>query len=371
MENFQAALNQKIAELSDKNYDQTLAFFRLWFEIGRTQSKIPSDPVLGALRAYRSRDLTDCNPIDPRVPLILRFASDAESDHILAPYSTGLQSRLCAETLQLFFDTDLGLAYNKLVWNSSYDTHVGFLAHYINLGYVGEAVIRDHILQSLISHSTLHDHHAYALVVLFKIAGATLAAYVDPTVIDRCFELLKVPRTWPKRELIQVNTPPEGSNIGTETNSRRSLSCGSVVGRVFLPHPYSEPGVRNQLARTRKTLLRLQLSHPLDFRTEILNLRSHIPLNSRQSLSQCQTWLLDLPSLSLRHSASPACPTSPLQIPLTTSLLSTPRPQPLTIPSTSRTGTLKCCVATRCSASIPASCHSTLLYSVRCSRKRT
>jgi len=326
MENFQVALNETIARLSDKNYDQTLAFFRLWFEIGQTQSKIPSDAVLCALRAYRSAGFTDRNPTDQTAHLILRFASDAESDHILVPHSAGLQSLLCAETLRLFFDTDLGLAYNQRTWDRSYNTHVNLLAHYINLGYVGEAVIRDNILQSLISHPTLGDHQIYALVVLFKIAGATLAAHVDPTVVDRCFELLKVPRSWPKREVIQVNTPPEGSNIGTETNSRRSLSCGSVVGRVFLPHPYSEPGVRNQLAQTRKTLLRLQLSHPLDFRTEILNLRSHIPLNPRQSLSQSQTRLLDLPSLNLRHSALPACPTSPLQIPLTTSLLSTPRP---------------------------------------------
>jgi len=326
MENFQAALNQKIAELSDKNYDQTLAFFRLWFEIGQTQSKIPSDPVLCALRAYRSGASTYLNPTDQTAHLILRFASDAESDHILAPHSAGLQSRLCAETLRLFFDTDLGLAYNQHTWNYSYNTHVNLLAHYINLGYVGEAVVRDHILQSLISHSTLCDHQVYALVVLFTTAGATFAAYADPTVINRCFELLKVPRTWPKQEMIQVNAPPEGSNVVTETNSRRSLSCGSVVGRVFLPRPYSEPGVRNQLAWTRKTLLRLQLPHPLDLQTEILNLRSHIPLNSRQSLSQSRTRLLDLPSLSLRHSASPACPTSMLQILLTTSLLLTPRP---------------------------------------------
>jgi len=301
MENFQAALNQKIAELSDKNYDQTLAFFRLWFEIGQTQSKIPPDAVLCALRTYGSPPFTEHNPTDQTAHLVLRFASDAESDHILAPHSAGLQSRLCAETLRLFFDTDLEIAYTQRRWDHFYDTHVNLLAHYINLGYVGEAVIRDNILQSLISHSTLHCHQISALIALFKIAGATLAAYADPTVVDHCFELLRAPRTWPKQELIQVNAPPEGSNIRTETNSRRSLSCGSVAGRAFLPRPYSEPGVRNQLARTRKTLLRLQLSHPLDFQTEILNLRSHIPLNSRQSLSQSQTRPLDLPSRSLHH----------------------------------------------------------------------
>ena len=295
MENFQAALNKKIAELSDKNYDQTLAFFRLWFEIGQTQSKIPPDAVLCALRTYRSPNSTDHNLTDQTAYLVLRFASDAESDHILAPHSVELQSRLCAESLRLFFDTDLGVAYNQGPWDRSYNTHVNLLAHYINLGYVGETAVRDHILQSLISHSTLRDHHTYALVVLFKIAGATLAAYADPTVINRCFGLLKASCGWPKQGTIQVNTPPEGSSVVTEANSRRSLSCGSVAGRVFLPRPYSEPGVRNQLAWTRKTPLQLQLLHPLDFQTQILNLRSHIPLNSRQSLSQSQTRFPDLP----------------------------------------------------------------------------
>jgi len=79
-----------------------------------------------------------------------------------------------------------------------------------------------------------------------------------------------------------------------------------VVGRVSLPRPYSEPGIRNQPARTRKTLLRLQLFHPWDFRTKILNPRSRIPLNSSRWLSQSQKLLPDPLSLSLRPSASQA-----------------------------------------------------------------
>ena len=65
------------------------------------------------------------------------------------------------------------------------------IAHWTNLGYVNEAAIRNHILQSLISHSKLYDHQANALIILFKLAGATFGAYVDPSVVDRCFKLLQ------------------------------------------------------------------------------------------------------------------------------------------------------------------------------------
>ena len=81
-------------------------------------------------------------------------------------YSTGRAEGLCADT--------------------------NLPAHWVNLGYVEEA-IRSHILQSLIdaSHPTLYDHQADALIILFKLAGATLGAYANPSVVDRCSELLK------------------------------------------------------------------------------------------------------------------------------------------------------------------------------------
>ena len=61
-----------------------------------------------------------------------------------------------------------------------------------NLGYVEETTIRDHILQSLISHPKLYKFQADALIILFKLAGATFAKYSDPAVVDGCFELFKV-----------------------------------------------------------------------------------------------------------------------------------------------------------------------------------
>ena len=285
----QAILGKTIAELSDQNYEQSFALLHFWFEIGYAHSTIPPDPILRALQRHYRRNGFPSNLIDPTLHLILRFAGDAKSDHILAPHSTGLRGRLCAEALQSFFVADIGVVYSQQNWSHFPYADANLIAHCINLGYVEEVVIRDHILQSLISHSTLYRHQLYALVVLFKTAGAAFAAYADPAVVDRCFELLKAPRHgyWHEEELIQVNTfSVEGATLELKPNSRRSSSYGRAAGRVFLPHLYSGPGSQKRLARTRKTLLRLQLSYPWDFPTEILNLRSHSPHNSNRSLAQ-------------------------------------------------------------------------------------
>ena len=191
MENIQTTLNKTIAKLSDKNYEQSLAFVRLWFEIAHTHSTIPPNAILGALRTFKTTSFSDSDPINPTAHLILRFASDAESDHTLAPHCAELRRRLCAETLRRFFDTNLGFVYcSRYDWER-FHADANLVAHCINSGYVEEAVIRNHILQPLISHPTLPDYHACALIILFKLAGATFEACTDPSVIDRCFELLK------------------------------------------------------------------------------------------------------------------------------------------------------------------------------------
>jgi len=102
-------------------------------------------------------------------------------------------------------------------WNSSgkptFLTNVNLIAHWANLGYVEEEVIRDQILQSLVSRPILHDHQVDALIILFKLAGATFGAYTDPSVVGCCFELLKGlcnrTQNLMKRELIQVRTPTQ------------------------------------------------------------------------------------------------------------------------------------------------------------------
>ena len=191
-----------VRELSDQNYSQSLDFYRFWFDIGQTYHQIPSGQVFDAiwntrLMGSKINFLSSGNLIHSAAHLILRFASDAESDHLIGPYNSGLRSRLCAKSLQKFFSDNLSIARG---WDakSFYDfcTDANLIAHWTNLGYVEEAAIRNHILQSLISHPTLHDHQAYALIILFKLAGATFQAYTGQSVVDRCFELLKNHRTY-------------------------------------------------------------------------------------------------------------------------------------------------------------------------------
>jgi hypothetical protein len=138
-----------------------------------------------------------------------------ESDRILAFHNTGLQSRLCARILQDFFgnnleivwDVDRGTSAHR--WDRSLEyfyTNTNLTAHWANLGYVEEAAIRDHILQSLIAYPKLYNHQADAPIILFKLAGATFEAYADPSAIDRCFELLEdhYSGNVVKRALVQV-----------------------------------------------------------------------------------------------------------------------------------------------------------------------
>jgi len=197
--------------LPDKNYEQLFAFYRFWFEIGQTYRDGPSDPIMDDILSKKC--LTNQGHvllIHSNAHSILRFASDAESDRILAPHSLGLQSRLCARILSEFFDYNLAAVSNGSlpdILNNFY-ADANLIAHWANLGYVEEAAIHNHILQSLISHSWLYEHQANALYILFTIAGATFGEYADPAVVDRCFELLRDynHRDRMKKKLIQVST---------------------------------------------------------------------------------------------------------------------------------------------------------------------
>ena len=192
MKNIGVALGSALESLSDKSYEKSLAHFRFWFEIEQTYSQIPSDLIFDTICEYRWKGHSQSGGFCPTAHLIPRFVNDVESDPILAPHSAGLRSRFCTKILQNFFDTDLGTVYaNSGMPEKSFYMDVNAIAHCANLGYMEEDTIRNHILQSLISHDQLHHHQAHALANLFKIAGATFRAYVDPVVIDRCFELLK------------------------------------------------------------------------------------------------------------------------------------------------------------------------------------
>ena len=195
----QIALGSTISQLSDQNYDQKFPFYRFWFDLAQTHSEIPPDQVFDAIWGFRETTAIKHGGgklIHPTAPLALRFASDAESDHILAPHNVALRKRLCARFLCEFFEGNVKIVRHEDSnwWHDGWELHysdVNFVAHFVNLGYVEEAVIRDHILQSLISHPKLYNHQANGLIILFKLAGATFEKYADPSVVDRCFELLE------------------------------------------------------------------------------------------------------------------------------------------------------------------------------------
>ena len=154
-----------------------------------------------------------------------------------------------------------------------------------------------------------------------------------------------------------------------------------MAGRASLPHLCSPSVNQSRLAGTRKTLLQLSPPNPWGFPTEISDLRFVNLPHLNQSPSRRQTRSLQLPSLSLRPSASPPCPTSRSQTPPMTSLPSTPRAQTFLVtglPTTpqpqhrmrssiSRTRMWKCCAETLCSVFTLASCPSTPLLFVGCS----
>ena len=194
------ALGSVVGKLSDENYAQSSAFYQLWLDIAQTYPETPSDQISDPIWGNR----TIGSMIEPgggklihsTAHLIVRLAGDAESNHILAPRTFGLQSRLCTRSLREFFNNNMVTIWHEEVnyggapINEFY-ADANLIAHWANLGYVEEATIHNRILQSLISHQTLYQHQADALIILFKLAGPTFEAYADPSVVDRCFELLK------------------------------------------------------------------------------------------------------------------------------------------------------------------------------------
>ena len=228
------SLSSAFYNLSDETYEQSLYFYRLWFDIQHTYPEIPSDQISDDI--WNRRGSMKVVPEDgelfhPTAHLILRIARDAETDCILGPHSTSLQSRLCSRTLRNFFGNDMmgmkrvrDYGGNVERWpqgaksinhQSAVDSNL--IALWANSGYVAETTIRNHILQSLVSHPKLYDHQADAIVILFKMAGATFEAYADPPVVDRCFELLKdyYNRDSKRGKLVQVCIPRnEGRSPG-------------------------------------------------------------------------------------------------------------------------------------------------------------
>ena len=201
MGDVEKALGFVVRDLSDQNYAQSFAFCRFWLDIGQTYHQTPPDQIFDAI--WKNRVGGSFRPsggggelIHPAARLILRLASDIDSDHTIVPQTPGLQGRLCTRSLGEFFTHNLGTVWYKMnrYGNEAPDeffADVNLIAHWVNLGYVEEAAIRNHILQSLVSHPTLYNHQAQALIILFKLAGPTFETYAGSSVVDHCFELLK------------------------------------------------------------------------------------------------------------------------------------------------------------------------------------
>ena len=244
----QQGLSTTIRELSDQNYDQSLTLYRFWFNVAQAHSEIPPDQILDAIWDKRGTSVIQPGSgilIHPTAFLTLRFAGDVESDSILAPHNVGLQIRLCARFLKEFFEESMTwhVGYYDGSWLGSnweqFYIHTNFVAHLANLGCVNESVIHDDILQSLTSHPKLYNHQADGLIILFKLAGATFEKYADPSVVDRCFELLQSQygNNAVKRPLIQVRVVSRNEGLHQVNAKLQEVIELRERGWDGLPHP--------------------------------------------------------------------------------------------------------------------------------------
>ena len=200
--------------LSEKNYDRTFSAYRFWIKLGVAHGGVLNhqlrhdilDASTGpdSIRPMWSCEIWNGTPrytargglIHGNIHLLLRFITDAELDPALSTYAIGLHDRLCRESLEQFFRQSLdyipgGQENPTEEQLCEFYTRVNLIAHWINLGYVKLKDVRDHILQSLTLQHTIHAHQLHALMILLKISGAAFAAYVDPSVMSRCCDLLK------------------------------------------------------------------------------------------------------------------------------------------------------------------------------------
>ena len=215
MKNIQRGLGSAVSGLSDQKYEKSLAYFRFWFGIGQTYSQVPPDLIFDVICDCRATGHSRGSDfIYPNAHQVLRFVSDVESDTILGLHSAGLRSRFCTRILRDFFDTNLETMHNGCNAPERFYMDANLIAHGINLGYIEEDAIRNHILQSLLSHHELYGHQAIALAILFKMAGATFEAYVDPAVVDRFFELLKNHREFLRNHRVELTRASAFSTQG-------------------------------------------------------------------------------------------------------------------------------------------------------------
>ena len=208
-----------VYDIYEGNYDRTFSAYRFWIKLGTTRGGVSNDQlyedILGSFAKGHSRITTpwldrhstiQYDNVNQNVPrghlihsgahLLPRFITDAELDPVLSTYAIGLHDRLCRESLDQFFRQNLD--YIPGEWEEptseqlcEFYTRVNLIAHWVNLGHVQLEDVRNHILQSLAFHPPVHPHQLNSLMIFLRISGATFAAYVDPSVMDRCCDLLK------------------------------------------------------------------------------------------------------------------------------------------------------------------------------------
>jgi len=225
-------LMKMLYEISEENYDRTISAYHFWMDLGAAHGGVSNhrlyNDILGSASTSHNsikaphwdvytiikyNNTSQYTPqgqlIHKNAHLLLRFITDAELDPALSTQAIGLHDQLCRESLKQFFRQSLDYIPGGPEEPTSeqlceFYTRANLIAHWVNLGHVRLEDVRDHILQSLAFQPTVHPHQLNSLMILLKISGATFAAYVDPSVMDRCCDLLKPRNLGNKLVLIEL-----------------------------------------------------------------------------------------------------------------------------------------------------------------------
>ena len=246
MSNLQDTLRDLAGQLSEGNYDEYFAQYRFWLDLGCARGSITvQDQVSSDVWRVIRWDSLEDSLTNPTTPLFIRFIGDLEADRKIAGHALGLHRQQCESTLDRFFEDNLAHVRSQGGSRSYFLTIVNLIAHWVNLGYVEEGAIRNHILQSLISHSKLYDRQADTLIILFKLAGATFEACAGPTVVDRCFGLIKDHYSSESANwgLVQVRTPcAVKGDYWAKTNFQEVVALRESGWQGLPPPPVSNLG---------------------------------------------------------------------------------------------------------------------------------
>ena len=185
-------LSNLVSCLSEENYEKKVSNYQLWMKIGLTHGWVPDNQLHNDIWENMRPDLvypSSSQLIHPTTHLLVKFITDVEPN----PGSPTL-AQLCRSSLKGFFDDNSDFDPRTKFQNDDwvrFNTNANLLAHLVNGGYLNLEDVRDHILQSLIYRPIPWLYQLRSLVILLKIAGAAFAAYVDPSVMDRCLHVLK------------------------------------------------------------------------------------------------------------------------------------------------------------------------------------